>query len=77
MELNKGDQIRLEMAPEGGEGCRTDYINIAVTEVLPDGIEEIVADKAEDGRSYNIMGVPVDDSYKGIVIRNGKKILVK
>lgn len=77
VELNKGDQIRLEMAPEGGEGCRTDYINIAVTEVLPDGIEEIVADKAEDGRSYNIMGVPVDDSYKGIVIRNGKKILVK
>ena len=26
---------------------------------------------------YNLMGQPVDDTYRGIVIQNGKKVLTK
>lgn len=31
-ELNPSDQLRLELLPEGGESCRTDYIRIVVVE---------------------------------------------
>lgn len=43
------------------------------------GINEVPVDPAaEDKRQrYNLMGQPVGDDYKGIVIENGKKILVK
>lgn len=30
-----------------------------------------------DGRMYNIFGIEVDDNYKGIVIKNGKKLVNK
>ena len=27
----------------------------------------------KETKTYNLLGIPVDDNYKGIVIRNGKK----
>ena len=30
-----------------------------------------------DGRTYNLMGVEVDENYVGIVIRDGKKYIQK
>ncbi|MCM1490560.1 MAG: glycoside hydrolase family 43 protein [Muribaculum sp.] len=45
------------------------------------GIDDVAA--IEDDRqefikgTYNLSGIPVDDSYHGIVIRNGKKIIMK
>lgn len=30
--LETGDQLRLEISPEGGESCRTDFLRITVTE---------------------------------------------
>ncbi len=43
-------------------------------EPLP--VEEITIDeKPYDGRIYNLNGQIVDETYKGIVIQNGKKIL--
>ncbi len=42
------------------------------------GISEIATEGANsDAAIYNTMGVRVDSSYKGIVIRNGKKYVVK
>ncbi|MBQ6966081.1 MAG: hypothetical protein IJP82_10435 [Bacteroidaceae bacterium] len=42
------------------------------------GIEGISTPTAKsDGRIYNLAGQAVDASYKGIVIKNGKKVLVK
>ncbi len=43
------------------------------------GVDNVsVADQESgNGRIYNIMGVEVDENYKGIVIRNGKKYLQK
>ena len=44
-----------------------------------DGIENIVVDEAVKGNGaiYNIAGQRVDKSYKGIVIKNGKKYIAK
>ena len=43
------------------------------------GIIEVAVDPAVEGKRqrYNIMGQPVGDDYKGIVIENGKKEVVK
>lgn len=38
-------------------------------------VEEIAVEEAKDAKTYNLFGVEVDDTYKGIVIRNGKKLL--
>lgn len=41
------------------------------------GISEIAVDNAKTSPVYNTAGQRVDSSYKGIVIKNGKKVLVK
>ena len=35
------------------------------------------ASNASDGTVYNLMGVPVGAGYRGIVIKNGKKVVIK
>lgn len=40
------------------------------------GVEDVSSDAAvEDGRIYNLFGMQVDENYKGIVIKNGKKYI--
>ena len=58
-----------------GGVCNIDNINFVCTE--PTGINEVESDAATDSRVYNLMGAPVDDSYRGIVIINGKKVVRK
>ena len=42
------------------------------------GIEIVeVNNKAQNGVLYNIAGQKVDKSFKGIVIMNGKKVVIK
>ena len=41
------------------------------------GIEGVKDNKAESAVIYNLAGQRVDNNYKGIVIKNGKKVLVK
>ena len=42
------------------------------------GIKDITVGKdAKDGKAFNIGGQVVDGSYKGIVIKNGKKHIAK
>lgn len=50
---------------------------LKVTSDTPTDIRTVVTDDETDTQTYNIMGVPVDDSYRGIVIRNGKKYIKK
>ncbi len=38
---------------------------------------EVTRDDDTTGDSYNLAGQKVDTNYKGIVIRNGKKIIRK
>lgn len=40
-----------------------------------DGIENVITNDYHNDKIYNIQGVEVDSSYKGIIIRNGKKYI--
>lgn len=60
------------------------YIDIYTTENLPEapeevvGIENVKANTAKVSTViYNLAGQRVESSYKGIVIKNGKKVLMK
>lgn len=41
------------------------------------GIDEIPVDDGAPRERYNLQGQPVDDDYRGIIIENGKKILIE
>ena len=41
------------------------------------GISTIAAEKVSDGAIYNLAGQKVSENYKGIVIKNGRKVVVK
>lgn len=43
----------------------------------PTGITSVTTDTAKNGARYNLAGQRVNDSYKGVVIENGKKKIVK
>lgn len=42
---------------------------------VSDGISNISVDSAKAGKTYNLAGQLVSDSYKGMVIKNGKKFV--
>ena len=44
---------------------------------MPTGIDDLKRDNQGDGKMYDILGRPVNDDYKGIVIMNGKKFVKK
>lgn len=52
---------------------------LKVTSPTPTAIRTVANDaiNATDAPAYNLMGVPVDDNYRGIVIKNGKKMIRK
>lgn len=39
------------------------------------GVDSVSAAEAENAPAYNVYGVKVDDNYKGIVIKNGVKVI--
>ena len=43
----------------------------------PTGIQAVKAGETATGASYNLAGQQVDESYKGVVIKNGKKVVIK
>ncbi len=56
--------------------CNIDKIELILVE--GDGIEMVNADEpSADAATYNVVGMKVGAGYKGIVIRNGKKMLKK
>lgn len=50
---------------------------VFTSEALPTGITNIAADKAQNGVRYNLAGQRVSKDFKGVVIENGKKMIVK
>ena len=42
---------------------------------IPSGMEEETEEVETDGQMYDILGRPVDESYRGVIIMRGKKIL--
>lgn len=43
----------------------------------PTGISSVKVEAAQNGKTYNLAGQQVSDSYKGLVIKNGKKFINK
>ncbi len=64
----------LRLVGTGGT-CNIDNIKFICTE--PTGINEVMDTATSEAPAYNLMGVPVNAGYRGIVIKNGKKIFVK
>ena len=68
--LKEGKQkLRIKIT---GAGCNIDKVNFICTET---GINEVTDDDTATGETYNLAGQRVDSDYKGIVIRNGKKVI--
>lgn len=74
--LAEGEQILRFTITDAN--CNIDKVELVCT--LNTGIEEIPVENTAGTRQqviYNLSGQKVDASYKGIIIRNGKKILRK
>ena len=56
-------------------GCHIYYIT--VTEPGTAGVANIAVAESENAPMYNLQGVQVDENYKGVVIKNGKKFINK
>ena len=63
---------RLRFTVTSGD-CNIDNVKFVYTD--PVGIDTITADEESNAPAYNLQGLPVDDSYRGIVIVNGKKVI--
>lgn len=59
-----------------GKEKRSNPRNLEITSDTPLDIRTVVSDEP-DTPAYNLMGLPVSDSYRGIVIKNGKKYVIK
>ena len=80
------DKVQFNLATSGEIAAGKAYLQIAgdgdsklrvVIEGEATAISDIATEKAENGATYNVAGQLVDDNYKGIVIKNGKKYLNK
>lgn len=54
--------------------CNIDKVEFICTE--PTAISEITVDDEDTGTTYNLSGQRVGAGYKGIVVRNGKKVFI-
>ena len=64
----------------GTQLCFVAIVDIATEKtVIPDvtGISTVKAAQANDAVIYNLAGQKVTESYKGVVIKNGKKVVIK
>lgn len=77
LKIEVGDRVKAEV--EGNEDTwNWTVINDKETfEVAPTAITTPIADIVNDGAAYNLAGQRINGNAKGIVIKNGKKYLVK
>ena len=58
-----------------GHGFNVKKVSLSPIEILPTKVENVAI--KNDGIRYNLMGQKVDENYKGVVIINGRKIMVR
>ena len=58
-----------------GHGFNVKKVSLSPIEILPTAVENVAI--KNDGIRYNLMGQPVDENYKGIIILNGRKMIVR
>ena len=59
-----------------GKEKKSNVRELQVTSDTPTAIQTVVNDEP-NSPTYNLMGMPVSDGYRGIVIKNGKKYVIK
>lgn len=69
--FKKTGMHRLRINISGGK-CNIDNVKFICTEST--GIQDIERDET-DAPAFNIIGLPVTDGYRGIVIKNGRKVV--
>ncbi|MDE6637318.1 MAG: pectate lyase [Muribaculaceae bacterium] len=90
--LNPNDPEDGAATSENGYTNLENYLNSLVAHIVEGGneggvllegktefgaaVEAIPATSASDSRTFNLQGIEVDENAKGIVIRNGKKIMI-
>ena len=60
-----------------GGNTRINLMKVTIERATTTGIEKIAELKADNGVMYNLAGQKVGAGFKGLVIKNGKKIVVK
>ena len=71
--LPAGETGRQGIVTIDADGYKLDIV-INQGEVVNTGVENVVA-PVFNGKTFNLLGVEVDENYKGIVIKNGQKFI--
>lgn len=58
-----------------GHGFNVKKVSLSPIEIIPTAVENVAI--KNDGIRYNLMGQKVDENYKGIIILNGRKMIVR
>ncbi len=61
----------------GCGGSQLQIYHVSIEHGATDAVSTIERVESENAPAYNVYGVQVDESYKGIVIKNGKKLIQK
>lgn len=78
--IAEGSYIQFEMlATNNAATCYIDDIEVSLTKAPSTGIKQTANSQhpTANGQTYNLSGQRVDTSYKGLVIKNGKKTFNK
>ena len=73
-------EVKADVAEKGGfaihgHGFNVKKVSLSPIEILPTKVENVAI--KNDGIRYNLMGQKVDENYKGIIILNGRKMIVR
>ena len=72
-------EIKAIVAQKGfaihGHGFNVQKVSLSPIELTPTAVENVAI--KNDGIRYNLMGQKVDENYKGIIILNGRKMIVR
>ena len=72
-------EVKADVAEKGGFAIHGHGFNVKKVSLSPIEIPAAVDNVAikNDGIRYNLMGQKVDENYKGIIILNGRKMIVR
>ena len=72
-------EIKALVAEQGfaihGHGINVKKVSLSPIEILPTAVENVAI--KNNGIRYNLMGQRVDENYMGVVILNGRKMIVR
>lgn len=73
------EELKAHIAVNGfaihGHGFNVKKVSLSPIEITPTAVENVAI--KNDGIRYNLMGQRVDENYKGVVILNGRKMIVR